>query len=113
MSETHASVAINLLQEAAAFFVNLGEENAEIKAQMEENSKVFIQMADLLTTNPTGLIDGQSHGVMAGRLMQDAANFFRALGEQNEPIKEQMEQNAEIYDHIAALVSTNPTDVMK
>lgn len=113
MSNTHAVIAANLLKEAAAFFTTLGEENAEIKDQMNENATVFSQMADLLENQPTGTIDGQTHGQMAERLMSDAANFFVSLGEQNEPIKEQMDQNAEVYRHIAQLVSTDPLGTMQ
>jgi len=113
MSSTHAVIAANLLREAAAFFVNLGEENAQIKEQMSENSRVFGQMADLLEGNPTGRVDDQSHGEMAGKLMEDAANFFVALGEQNTPIKEQMDQNAEVYRHVGTLVSGDPLGVME
>jgi len=113
MTSTHAAIAANLLQEAASFFINLGNENEQIAEQMGENSRVFKQMADLLNNDPTGQIDDQSHGEMAGQLMKDAGNFFRALGEQNEPIKEQMDQNAEVYDHIAELVSNDPLGEME
>ena len=112
MGTTHAEVASNLLKEAAAFFINLGNENEQIAAQMNENARVFTQMADLLDHSPAGTIDGQTHGQMAGKLMEDAANFFMALGEQNEPIKEQMDQNADIYKQIGSLVGTDPLGTM-
>ena len=106
---THAEITAKLLSEAAGFFRNLGEQNDSIKDQMAENANVFEQMADLLGQNPTGVIDGQTHAELAGKLLQDASVFFRSLAEQNEPIKEQMEQNAMVYEKMAVMVSQDPT----
>ncbi len=105
---THAELATKLLTEAAQFFQNLGEQNESVTEQMDENAKVFLQMAQLLQESPEGVIQDQTHGQLGGKLLKDAASFFRTIGEQNEPIKEQMLQNAEIYDQIGDLVASNP-----
>jgi len=110
---THAEISSKLLSEAASFFVNLGEQNAEIKEQMTENARVFTQMSELLEEKPNGQIDDKTHGELAGRLLADAAGFFLSLADQNEPIKEQMEQNAHVYKQMAELVSTDPLGIME
>ncbi|MCB1532734.1 MAG: hypothetical protein KDJ35_07685 [Alphaproteobacteria bacterium] len=69
-------------------------------------------MAALIVQEPQGSINDKSHAELAGRLLADAAAFFRTLAEQNEPIKEQMEENANVFDQVAQLVSTNPLGVM-
>jgi hypothetical protein len=46
---------------------------------------------------------------IAAKLLRDAATFFRHVGEQNDPIKDQMDSNAQAYDTIAELVETQPT----
>ena len=50
-----------------------------------------------------------SHAELAGRLLRDAAQFVRTLGEQNEPLKEQMMQNADVFEQVAGLVEQDPT----
>ena len=49
-----------------------------------------------------------SHAELAARLLRDAAGFFRNVGEQNEPIQDQMEENANVYERVAQLVETDP-----
>lgn len=110
---THAEIAGQLLTDAAGFFKNMAEQNKEIRDQMQENAKVFEQIAGLLLQDPTGRIDDRTYGEMAGQLMNDAAQFFRALGDQNAPIKEQMDQNADIYTQIGQKVSKDPLGVME
>lgn len=109
---THAELASKLLADAAEFFRNLGDKNDEINGQMVENAEVFVQMSELLSQSPDGKIDDKSHGDLAGRLLKDAATFFRTLAEQNEPIKEQMLQNADVYDQIGDLVAEDPMGIM-
>ncbi len=50
-----------------------------------------------------------SHAEMAARLMRDAATFFRTIAEQNEPLKEQMIENASVFEQVADLVESDPT----
>ena len=45
---------------------------------------------------------------LAGRLLRQAAEFFHSVGEQNPPIKEQMETNAQTYDLVADWVDEDP-----
>lgn len=109
---THAELSAKLLTDAAGFFRNLGDNNAALKKQMHENADVFEQMAQLMNLKPEGKIDDKTHGYLAGRLLQDAAVFFRSIADQNEPIREQMMQNAEAYEQVALLVSDDPLGIL-
>ena len=51
---THATLAAQLLRDAAGFFRALSEQNFELKAQMLENADVFEQVAQLVETDPNG-----------------------------------------------------------
>lgn len=53
-----------------------------------------------------------THAVLAGKLLRDAANFFRTVAEQNPVIKDQMLENASVYDQVATLIETDPTGVL-
>ena len=109
---THAELAGKLLSDAAAFFKTLAEQNEDIKDEMTENATVFEQMNLLITQQPEGSVNDKSHAELAGRLLKDAATFFRTLAEQNEPIREQMEENANVYDQIGDLVEKDPLGVL-
>lgn len=109
---THAELASKLLADAATFFNALGEQNPELTEQMAENSAVFFQMSELLMAQPEGQIDDKSHGQLGGQLLKDAANFFLALAEQNEPLQEQMEENANVYAQLGDLVADDPLGIM-
>lgn len=109
---THAELASKLLSDAADFFRTLGEQNQPLKAQMDENANVFEQMAAMLLQNPQGELNGASYGELAGKLLKDAATFFRTLAQENEPLKEQMEENANVYDQIGDLVMGDPLGVL-
>lgn len=50
-----------------------------------------------------------THAELAAKLLRDAANFFRNVGEQNPPLKDQMMDNADVYDQVAGLVEGDPT----
>lgn len=50
-----------------------------------------------------------THAQIAGRLLRDAATFFRNVGAQNEPLREQMNDNADVYEQAAGLVESDPT----
>jgi len=45
---------------------------------------------------------------IAAKLLRDAATFFRHVGNQNDPIKDQMHSNADAYETVAELVETEP-----
>lgn len=49
-----------------------------------------------------------THAEMAGRLLRDAAKFFRTIGEQNPTLQQQMEENATVFDQVATLVEQDP-----
>lgn len=46
---------------------------------------------------------------IAARLLRDAAGFFRSVGEQNPPLKEHMDNNAQAFEVMADRVETDPT----
>lgn len=49
-----------------------------------------------------------THAQLAARLLRDAAAFFRTIGEQNEPLKEQMAENADVFEQVAVMVEQDP-----
>ncbi len=53
-----------------------------------------------------------SHAQLAAKLLKDAAVFFRTIGEQNPPLKIQMDENANVFEQVAELVEQNPTGVI-
>jgi hypothetical protein len=54
-----------------------------------------------------------THAQLAARLLRDAAAFFRTIGEQNEPLQEQMTENASVFEQVASLVETDPTGAIE
>ncbi len=50
-----------------------------------------------------------SYTDLAVKLLRDAAGFFRNVGEQNEPLAEQMNENADVYEQVADLLEQDPT----
>jgi hypothetical protein len=54
-----------------------------------------------------------THAQLAARLLRDAASFFRTVGEQNPPLKDQMNENAEVFEGVANLVEKDPTGVIE
>ncbi|MCK5283990.1 MAG: hypothetical protein KAJ86_00225 [Alphaproteobacteria bacterium] len=69
-------------------------------------------MSNFITAQPGGSLDDKPHSELAGQLLKDAADFFKTLGEQNEPIKEQMDENAKIYEQISSLVMQDPLGIL-
>jgi hypothetical protein len=110
---THAELAARLLSDAAVFFENMGQSHPNLTQQMQTNAKVFSQMSELMTHNPTGGLDGKTFAEMAAQLLRDAALFFRALGDDNESVRDQMVQNADIFDHISTYVAKDPLGNME
>lgn len=49
-----------------------------------------------------------THAELAGRLLRDAAKFFRTVGDQNTSLKPQMEENATVFEQVATLVEQDP-----
>ena len=49
-----------------------------------------------------------THAQVAGRLLRDAATFFRNVAAQNAALREQLNDNAAVYDQVAALVEAQP-----
>ncbi len=109
---THAELAGKLLGDAATFFRTLASQNDSLTEQMTENAKVFEQMAALIVQDPQGALEGTRNADLAGRLLKDAATFFRTLAEQNEPIREQMTENANVYEQIGDMLAADPLGVL-
>lgn len=110
---THAELAAKLLVDAATFFRTLASQNSNLLEQMTENANVFEQMATLLTQDPQGSMQGTPHAELAGRLLKDAAGFFQTLAEQNEPIREQMAENANVYSQLGDMVMADPLGLLE
>lgn len=51
-----------------------------------------------------------THAQLSAQLLRDAASFFRHLAQENPTLQEQMQDNASIYEEVAALVEKNPND---
>lgn len=49
-----------------------------------------------------------TYAQLAAKLLKDAATFFRNVGDQNPTLKEQMHDNASVYEQVADLVEKNP-----
>ena len=49
-----------------------------------------------------------AHSELAAKLLRDAASFFKTIGEQNPPLKEQMQENSSVFEQVADLVETDP-----
>jgi len=49
-----------------------------------------------------------SHAALAAKLLRDAAVFFRTIGQQNPPLKIQMDENADVFEQVATLVEQDP-----
>ncbi|MCB1530412.1 MAG: hypothetical protein H6853_01470 [Rhodospirillales bacterium] len=54
-----------------------------------------------------------SHAQLAAKLLRDAATFFKTISEQNPPLKEQMDENASVFEQVADLVESDPTGVIE
>ncbi len=109
---THAQLAGRLLRDAAQFFRTVGEQNQPLKEQMDENATVFEQVATLVEQDPSGTIPedpSTSVASLGARLLRDASQFFRTVGEQNQPLKEQMDENATVFEQVATLVEQDPS----
>jgi hypothetical protein len=53
-----------------------------------------------------------THADLGARLLRDAASFFRTLGSQNEPLRDQMTENADVFEQVANLLEQDPTGVL-
>ena len=54
-----------------------------------------------------------SHAQLAAKLLRDAATFFQTIADQNPPLKEQMDENASVFQQVADLVENDPTGVIE
>lgn len=54
-----------------------------------------------------------SHSELAAKLLRDAATFFKTIAEQNPPLKEQMAENADVFEQVADLVEQDPTGIIE
>ncbi len=49
---------------------------------------------------------------LSARLLNDAADFFQTLGEQNPPLMDQMQDNISVFRQMAELLVQNPHKVL-
>lgn len=54
-----------------------------------------------------------SHAELAAKLLRDAAAFFKTISEQNPPLKDQMNENADVFEQVADLVEGDPNGVIE
>lgn len=54
-----------------------------------------------------------SHSELAAKLLRDAAAFFKTISEQNPPLKEQMDENADVFEKVADLVEKDPKGIIE
>jgi hypothetical protein len=113
---THASLGAKLLRDAASFFANVAEQNPELHEQMTSNAATFHRVAELMDSDPDFQFD-EAPGpdmperritAIAAKLLADAARFFEIVGDSNEPIREQMYDNASVYRQLAQRVHDEP-----
>lgn len=112
---TYAEISARLLRDAAGFFRTVGEQNAPLTQQMNENAAIFEQVALLIESDPTGVSPRDptaTHGHIAAALMRDAAGFFRTIGQQNTALAEQMNENAMVFEQIADAVQEDPLGIL-
>lgn len=54
-----------------------------------------------------------SHAELAAKLLRDAAAFFKTISEQNPPLKDQMDENADVFQQVADLVEKDPNGIIE
>jgi hypothetical protein len=54
-----------------------------------------------------------SHSELAAKLLRDAAAFFKTISEQNPPLKDQMDENADVFEQVADLVEKDPNGIIE
>ena len=50
-----------------------------------------------------------SHAELAAKLLREAAQFYRAVGEGNPELSTKLSESAKVYESVATLVETDPT----
>jgi hypothetical protein len=53
-----------------------------------------------------------THAEIAGKLLRDAAEFFRSVAEENPEIGEKLKESAVTFENVATLVEQDPTGVL-
>jgi len=53
---THAEIAAKLLRDAASFYRAVGGDNAALQEQMAEFARIYENVADLVESDPTGVL---------------------------------------------------------
>lgn len=110
---TYAAITADLLKDAATFFRTLAEQNEAVRKEMTENAIIYDRLAELMEKDPRGVAGGgQPFSELSARLLRDTATLFRKLAIQNEPIREQMEHNADIYEQVADAVARDPLAIL-
>ena len=53
-----------------------------------------------------------THAQLSAKLLRDAATFFRTIGQQNQPLRVQMDENARVFERVAELVEFDPAGII-
>lgn len=122
-SRTHFELGSKLLRDAASFFETIGEQNPGLRHQMSGNSGIFLQVATLLESDPTGTFknDNESnpggkdiaYQEIAAKLLRDAAGFFEHIGDANLPLEKQMTENSAVFRDVAQLIAADVMGVVE
>lgn len=104
-----AEISAGLMRDAAGLLRTLGTQHAELSQRMFRDAQTFEQVADLLEGDPTGALEGgEPFAAIGAGLLRDAAGLFRLLGDQNKPLAEQMNQNADVFTQVADMLAQDP-----
>lgn len=63
---------------------------------------------DHLDTGGQRMMEEKTHAELAEKLLRDGAAFFRTVAEQNPPVREQMSENASVFEQVADLLRSDP-----
>jgi intracellular multiplication protein IcmJ len=107
---THASMAAQFLRDASGFFERMPAQGAD--SSMHENARIFGRMAQLLEKEPMGAQGEIRYAKVGADMLRNAARLYRSVGKVNEPIREQLNESADIYARLADLLETDPGGLM-
>jgi hypothetical protein len=54
---TYVQISARLLRDAATFFRNVARQNETLREQLDDNARIYEQVADLLEKDPQGELD--------------------------------------------------------
>ena len=112
----YAGLGARRLRDAAECFYDVAKQNGNRVGQLRVNAQTCLLVADLLEQEPfkdlgldISLSPNGGHVLtLAGKLLEDAANFFDAVGLHNSILADQMSSDAKAYRDLAHSVRRDP-----